>query len=160
MVTGRSIKGNWFAYVQYILIKVLTHRMNCALGHLFYVWASFLGSNFQGGMGLPPPSPGLSTARLEFPMGRVHLSTKFLQEPDYYHNLPELKKRRGWHAPPPSLARLGSCPQDSETAGKREWKVESSHWWTIRTDGKRGLVPKGNLSLNTPSKGNDGPANQ
>lgn len=69
--------------------------MNCALGHLFYVWASFLGSHFQGGMGLPPPPPSLSTARLEFPMGRVYLSTKFRQEPDDYHNLPEPKKKRG-----------------------------------------------------------------
>lgn len=47
--------------------------MNRALGHFFSVWASVLGSHFEGVMGLPPPPPGLSTARLEFPMGRVHL---------------------------------------------------------------------------------------
>lgn len=73
--------------------------MNRALGHFFSVWASVLGSHFEGVMGLPPPSPGLSTAGLEFPMGRVHLSTQFLREPDYYHNLPEPKRRWGRHAP-------------------------------------------------------------
>ena len=48
---------------------------------------------WQGGMRLPPPPAGISTARLEFPKGRVHLSTEFLQEPYYYHNLPEPRRR-------------------------------------------------------------------
>ena len=48
--------------------------MNCALAHLSSVWAALLASHFQVVMRRPPPPPGLCAARLEFPVGRVHLS--------------------------------------------------------------------------------------